>query len=115
MLDCTDVKPFVCGNRMPVTLVFCYAFSLVTLMGEELSNTDTAMSTAGTDGLRAFEREDTIICLDSDGHEVEVPFHAVKKFKSHIITEVEGEGQEVLPTSRCLDTYLYAPRRYEGV
>lgn len=103
------LKPSLCGNTMQITYIDCYAFSLVTLMGAELSNRDTAKSIAGREGIRNFESHNTIVCKDENNMEVEVPFHAVKTFESHIVTDPGGEAAAVRPNSPCLTTELDAP------
>lgn len=107
---CGSLIPSICGNTMPIHYIDCYAFQLETMMGEVLGNADTTTDTKGTEGIRNFNNHKTIICLDGNGKEVEVPFHAVKTFDYAIITDVEGEKVLVKPDSKCLTTTLDIPK-----
>ena len=79
------------------------------MMGKELVGTDSATSSEGTKGVRAFNGKEIIYCGKGTCSEVLVPYHAVKKFESHIVTEVEGEANPPAPYSMCLKTELNAP------
>lgn len=103
-----DLKPSLCGSGMQIMLTDCYAFTLETVMGNTYSNADTTTSTAGRDGIRAYNNHGIIICKDEHGAEVLVPFHAVQEFEGHIITEAEGDPKAVKPYSKCLKTELSA-------
>lgn len=102
------MKPWICGAT-PLTLADCYEFSLVTLMGAEYSNADSAKGYEGTEGIRAFKDGNIISCDKGTCDEILVPFHAVKTFESHIITDVEGDAESPIPYSKCLTTDLHAP------
>ena len=95
---------------MQITYVDCYAFSLETMMGENLIGADTASDALGTKGVRAFNSGNIISCGKGTCVEVLVPFHAVKKFESHVITEAEGDREYPTPYSRCIKTELNAPK-----